>query len=202
MPNLPQREEHEQRIDPVQEERRVLEQPLDRRVAEHGERRDAPDQAHHARERRPTEHGDADRARGRAVDGENQDEREHVGRLVHDPERPDEVAEEVPVVRAAVHAREQEGHDADEAEQHRRQRHREQSALGTDGYEELRQLAAGGIAAADDHRLECKARQQESLEPGRARHQARQASTSRSNAGAAAHRVRDRQAEALRCRAS
>ena len=62
-------------------------------------------------------------------------------------------------------------------------RHGEQAAPRTDGHEELRKLAARRVTAADHDRLECESRQQESLEPGRLRHQARQASTSRSNAG-------------------
>ena len=87
---LVQHEHDEQHVDAVQEERHPLEQPLDRVVAEGGERADAGHQQQRADQRRPAEHGCADRAGRRAEHGEDQHHEHQVGDLEDERERPEQ----------------------------------------------------------------------------------------------------------------
>ena len=131
----------------------------------------------HARDRRPAEHRHADRAGGRAVDGQDQDEEEDVGCFEGEPRTARPGSGRRDGSHALSHAREQEGHDANEAQKNSRERHGERRRPRGRRHEEFRQLAARRVAAADDDGLERESRQQEALEPGRLARQARQAST-------------------------
>ena len=107
-----------------------------------------------------------------------------VGRFEQDPERPEQAAEEGcgnPCSRSCART----GRSTTQMRLNRTVESAiaSSAAPGTDGHEEFRELAAGSVAAADHHCLERESREQESLEPGRTRHEARQASTSRSKAG-------------------
>jgi hypothetical protein len=161
-----QREDHEQRIDAVEEERHVLEEPLDRRVAERRDENDAADEAQRTDERRPADERVADRTGGGAEHRQDEHDEQEVRRFEDDPARPEEVAEEGAVIAALRGAREQERRDAHDAPHHHGQQHREDSTPWPAGQEELNELAASCIAATDHDRLEGKAREQVTLKPG------------------------------------
>ena len=160
-------------------------------------------QRERAGQRRQPEHRRADRAGRGAVDGEDQDDEEEIDALEDDPAGAEQRLEEALIVAGRGRPREQEGGDADQAEQRHGEQHRGDAAPRAARQEEFGELAPGRIAAADHHRLEGEAGQQEALEEARrprrvAGHQPRQRSTQPLEARAAADRIGDRQAEPRR----
>ena len=88
----------EQRVDPVEKVRDILEQFLDRTVSERHEQENPGRQRDRAGQHRQPEHRRADRAGGGAVDGEDQDDEEQVDRLERDPAGAEQRLEEALIV--------------------------------------------------------------------------------------------------------
>src|SRR6185437_4633100 len=84
-----------------------------------------------------------------------------------EPSRPEQITKKCSVIVTMSRSRKQERHRANHTPKHHREKHSEQAAPRAARQEVLRKLAARRIAAADNHCLEGKARQEVPLENGR-----------------------------------
>ncbi len=162
-----QGQHQEQAVDAIEQDRDPGEQLLDHLAAEGYEDGDAQHQGQHAGEPGRAEHRVTDLARRRAEHGQHHDDEEGVGQFEGDPASTQQGLEEAAIIPRPVRPREQEGQDAHAAPDQRRQGQAGEAARRSGGQEELGDLAARGVAPADDGGLEGQSREQPAAEPTR-----------------------------------
>ena len=181
-----QREDEEQAVDGVEQERDIFEHLLDRTRAPSGNRDDRNREQHRSQGLGPAEGRGADRPRRGAEHREDQDDEDDVGDLERDPGGAEKSLEKASIIISAKLERQREGQCGDDAPDQCREQHRGEPAPRTRGHEIFGKLAPRCVAAANDDGLQRKPGQQEALEPARpaarlAHTPARHASTSASN---------------------